>query len=94
MLVDVSKSLPLILMALAALVLAGCVKPYDLLHPEPRLEGNDLALHESWCYETLGQIDCYVQPQPQLGSRLINVDPQARYPLTKEEYNQAVAVGR
>ena len=92
--VDVSKSLPLILMALAALVLAGCVKPYDLLHPEPTVVGNDLTLHESWCYETLGQIDCYVQPQPQRGGRLVNVDPQARYPLTTPEYNQAVAAGR
>lgn len=96
--VDVSRTLPLIIMAIAALCLAGCEDVRRLLRGEP-LDDPDptllqLPLHESWCYQSLGQIDCYVQPQPGRASQLLNVDPQSRFPLTEAEHQAAVAASR
>lgn len=98
--VDVSKTLPLILMAIAALCLASCDRVRDFIqHGTPTMSQADkdklsVPLHESWCYQSLGQIDCYVQPQPDRGSQLVNVDPQSRLPLTEAEHKAAVAAGR
>ena len=46
------------------------------------------ATHESWCYRTLGTVDCFSQPQPNQGARLVNVDPENRFPLTPQAYNR------
>jgi hypothetical protein len=45
---------------------------------------------ESWCYETLGQIDCYPQPQDVPPGRLVNVQPGDQRPLTRSEYRGAL----
>ena len=52
---------------------------------------DQIAPHESWCYETLGYSECYASPQDVPPGRLINVDPPNRYPLTNYNYNQALA---
>ena len=55
----------------------------------PRLATN-LPAHESWCYKTLGQIDCYPGPQRFPPESLISVDPPSRFPLTREAYAAAL----
>ena len=46
--------------------------------------------HESWCYETMGDPQCYARPQIGAANRLINVDPPSRYPLDAAAYRDAV----
>jgi hypothetical protein len=93
------KTLPFILLALAALALAGCngtevaamgatagifyTKPDPL---PPADTADQIAQHESWCYETMGYAECYAHAQNVEPNRLINVDPQSRYPLTAHDY--------
>ncbi|MBI1272710.1 MAG: hypothetical protein GC131_01305 [Alphaproteobacteria bacterium] len=43
--------------------------------------------HQSWCYETIGEPDCYTGPQDVPKDRLINVDPVSQRPLTPEQYD-------
>lgn len=97
------KALPFILLALAALSLAGCngttvyaagaaagmwySKPKT---PPPADTADQIAPHESWCYETLGYPECYTQAQNVEPNRLINVDPQNHYPLTPQKYWEVV----
>ena len=45
--------------------------------------------HESWCYKTLGRVDCYTTPQSAEAERLIGVDPPAVMPTTKEGHADA-----
>jgi hypothetical protein len=98
------KTLPFILFALAMLALAGCngttvfagastlgiigTKPAAL---PPADTADQIAQHDSWCYETLGYAECYAHPQDVPPNRLINVDPANKYPLTAYNYNQALA---
>jgi hypothetical protein len=51
---------------------------------------NQIPEHESWCYRTMGFVECYSQPQDVPATRLVNVDPANRYPLTARSYNEAV----
>jgi hypothetical protein len=97
------KTLPFILLALAALVLAGCngttvamagsaagiwyTKPAT---PPPADTAAQIAPHENWCYATMGYPECYPQAQNVQPDRLINVDPQNRYPLTTHDYWEIV----
>ena len=97
------KTLPFILLALAALALASCnattltsvastagiwlTKPGA---PPPADTKDQIAQHESWCYETLAEPVCYAHPQDVDPNRLINVDPESRYPLTAQEYTETV----
>jgi hypothetical protein len=96
-------TLPFILLALAMLALAGCgtipylggevagmyaTKPDDL---PPADTADQIAEHESWCYETLGYAECYSSPQETPPNRLINVDPENRYPLNVRAYNEDLA---
>jgi hypothetical protein len=97
------KTFPFILLALAALALAGCnattvtsvastagiwlTKPGT---PPPADTEHQIKEHESWCYETMGYAECYPQPQDVDPNRLINVDPQNLYPLTPRDYEEAV----
>lgn len=58
--------------------------------PDPADTQSQIAEHENWCYSTLGYSECYSEPQDTQPSRLINVDPQNRYPLNGRSYNEAV----
>lgn len=49
-----------------------------------------MSQHESWCYQTAGYPECYAYPQKDANSRLINVDPPNRYPMTARAYHEAV----
>jgi hypothetical protein len=97
------KTLPFILMALAMLALASCSGTTVALGGEalgiwstrpdqlpPADTADQIAQHESWCYNTMGYPECYTTPQDGAGNRLINVDPESRYPLTPRAYNEAV----
>jgi hypothetical protein len=97
------KSLPFILLALAMLSLAGCTGGETYLigsaigiwetkpaEKPPADTADQIAQHESWCYETLGYAECYTQAQNTEPDRLINVDPQSRYPLTNHNYWEVV----
>ncbi|MFY9288843.1 MAG: hypothetical protein WAO98_10125 [Alphaproteobacteria bacterium] len=97
------KTMPFILFALAALMLAGCngttvvasvaaagiflTKPDE---PPPADTASQIAAHESWCYETLGDIECHAKPVREASNRLVMVEPQNRYPLTTRAYHEAV----
>jgi len=64
-------------------------KPGD---PPPADHAQDIPPHESWCYRTLGDVECFAKAQEEaLPEALINVDPQNRYPLTAQEYRDEVA---
>jgi hypothetical protein len=50
--------------------------------------------HQSWCYSTMGDTECYSHPQDVQPHRLVNVDPQSAYPLTPTAYRQVVALDK
>ncbi len=97
------KTLPFILFGLAMLALAGCngtviglgaaaggiigTRPGD--EPPADLSAQ-MPQHETWCYETAGEPQCYAYPVKDANSRLINVDPPNRYPLTARAYHETV----
>ncbi|MGE3623921.1 MAG: hypothetical protein AB7H77_08640 [Bdellovibrionales bacterium] len=101
------KTLPFILIALAMLSLAGCngttvyaagaatgiFLTRDKDKP-PADTASQIPEHESWCYSTLGYPQCYPYPINTHPSRLINVEPQNRYPLTPAQYWEAVYAAR
>jgi len=58
--------------------------------PPPADTEDQIAAHESWCYESMGYAECYAHPQPVDPNRLINVDPANHYPLTPQAYRNAV----
>lgn len=62
--------------------------------PPPADTQSQIPEHESWCYATLGDSECYSEPQDTQPSRLINVDPQSRYPLNGRSYQEAVMHAR
>ena len=93
------KTLPFVLLALAMLSLAGCNGTtvyaagaatgilYTKDKPLPPADTKDqMAAHESWCYETMGYPECYTKAQLVEPDRLINVDPANHYPLTPRSY--------
>ncbi len=47
--------------------------------------------HETWCYKTLGAIDCYPGPQRLPPESLVSVDPPDRFPLSRADHAKAVA---
>jgi len=93
------KNFPFVLLALAALSLAGCngttvyaaaatagiigTKPDK---PPPADLADQIPQHQSWCYETMGYAECYTTAQNTEPDRLINVDPANKYPLTARDY--------
>jgi hypothetical protein len=98
------KTLPFILLALAGLLMGGCSgfnlaaagTYYGVTHTRPdELPPADVAdqtaPHESWCYETMGQPECYAHPQIGADNRLIMADPANKYPLTHAAYDRAAA---
>ncbi len=54
--------------------------------PPPADTAHSIQPHESWCYETLGDVVCYAHAQDVDPDRLVNVDPPNRYPLTPRAY--------
>lgn len=79
-----------LLMLATTLVLAGCVPPWKA---RPSLAAGRPPEHESWCYKTLAEVDCYARPQNTAADRLVGVDPPARHPLNAREHGKAVAAG-
>ena len=47
--------------------------------------------HETWCYTTMAETQCFTKAQPVSPTRLVNVEPQNRYPLTPEDYRDELA---
>ena len=101
------RTLPFILLALAALSLANCngttvytaaatagifySKPAT---PPPADVAHQIPPHQSWCYETMGYPECFTVAQNVDPERLINVDPQNLYPLTPHDYWEVVYADR
>lgn len=100
--ISTAKTLLSALLALSTLALVGCsgaaitggtaavayvTSPST---PPPADTASQIAEHESWCYQTLGYAECYPHPQDVPPGRLINVDPQNRYPLTSEAYDDMI----
>lgn len=46
--------------------------------------------HETWCYTTMGDPVCYSKAQNVQPNRLVNVEPQNRYPLTADAYRDEI----
>ncbi len=100
------KILPLLSLAFVTLPLAGCagwpaagaayvgVTETRRDDPPPADTADQIAAHDSWCYETLGYAECYAHAQNVDANRLINVDPANEYPLTPQAYRDAAAVDR
>jgi hypothetical protein len=84
--------------------LTGCNAPIPLAiaggsgiyytRPEKEPDANTtdgMPPHESWCYSTLGEVvECFTQPQDTIPSRLVNVDPANRYPMSTKAYREQV----
>jgi len=90
-------------LAVALFGLGGCVTPdwanlsYWQKRKQPRMTTvapNGTPVHASWCYETLAEIDCYDRPQDVPPGRLVSVDPPQMTPLTREQYDKALADSR
>ena len=62
--------------------------------PPPADTASQIPQHESWCYSTMGDPECYAHPQDVPPSRLINVEPQNRYPVDLRAYHDAVIEGQ
>lgn len=89
------KNTPLTLLAFGLVLLGGCSPTLKSWFQggtgKPREAYSVLPKHESWCYNTLGEIDCYPGPQSGLvPESLVSVDPPSRYPLTREDYAKAL----
>jgi len=100
------KEFPFVSLA-AMLFLTGCNPPVGIglaeagaawitkpSTPDAADTASQIAPHESWCYRTLGTIECFDQPQDDAGNRMINVDPQNRYPLNARAYAEVVTQNR
>ncbi|MDR3448357.1 MAG: hypothetical protein P4M15_01170 [Alphaproteobacteria bacterium] len=59
--------------------------------PPPADTADQIPEHESWCYSTMGQPECFAHPQDVPPERLINVDPANRYPVDLEAYRALIA---
>lgn len=59
--------------------------------PPPANVADQIPPHESWCYRTMADTECYTRAQDVPPSRLVNVEPQSLYPLTPEDYRNEVA---
>jgi hypothetical protein len=85
-------------------LLAGCAVPLAVAggmyatkpsEPSPADTASQIPQHESWCYSSLGNsVECFSEPQDTPPGRLINVEPQSRYPLTAAAYRQVVEQNR
>jgi len=92
------RSAAVLLSALGAFALGGCTGPVIMgadaamivatrpLSPPPADTQSQIPEHETWCYTTLGDTQCYTKAQEVPPDRLVNVEPQNRYPLTPAAY--------
>lgn len=58
--------------------------------PPPADTADQIPQHESWCYQTMGEAQCFAHAQDVPPDRLINVDPQSRYPVDLAAYHQVL----
>jgi len=83
---------------LSLILLSGCVPMQDMLSVEKLtfwkqkkvIETGRPKPHESWCYKTLGAVDCYRTPQNVSPERLVGVSPLLKRPLTRDNHAQAL----
>ena len=90
-------------LALGALALGGCSEQVVavgsaatiyLTRPDTPPAANtksQIPEHESWCYSTMGDTECYTKAQDVPPGRLVNVEPQNLYPLTPDGYKDELA---
>ncbi|MFA4995176.1 MAG: hypothetical protein WC521_07740 [Bdellovibrionales bacterium] len=65
-----------------------------LTHPEkgpPADTKHQIQEHESWCYKTMADVECYAKAQDMEPNRLVNVEPQNLRPLTADAYKDEIA---
>jgi hypothetical protein len=58
--------------------------------PPPPDIADQIPPHESWCYSTMGDTQCFAHAQNVPPERLVNVDPQSSYPVDLAAYRQAL----
>ena len=87
---------------LLLLALVGCTPPdlavgagaavmmYATRSDDNATTATKSASGEVWCYRTLGYPECYPTPQNVVPERLINVEPQSKYPSSYEAYNKLI----
>ncbi len=92
----------ILLFAMGALILGGCTQQkvaagavalvtYTKPEEKPPAETkSQIPAHETWCYTTMGDTECYAKAQDVQPGRLVNVEPQNLYPLTEEAYNDEI----
>jgi hypothetical protein len=90
-------------LALGAFALTGCTQQVVVAEtaasmyllrpatPPPADTQSQIAEHESWCYKTMADTECYTKAQDVAPGRLVNVEPQNLYPLTPQAYRDEVA---
>lgn len=79
---------------LSLILVSGCTPFWrKWMHDDGGKPATSTAMikHESWCYNTLGAIDCYPGPQRLPPESLVSVDPPSRYPLTRADHAKALA---
>lgn len=75
---------------LAVSLLGGCV-PFWKKEAPPVSAEAPIKPHETWCYKTMGETECFAGPQNLPPENLVMVDPPSRYPLTREAYQRVLA---
>lgn len=76
---------PVIAGSSAAMIVATKPSP-----PPPADAAQRIQTKETWCYSTSGAPQCYPSIQDVPPGRLINVDPQNRYPVDMQTYRDAL----
>lgn len=86
------KGLALLLLSLT---MTACIPAFWRKPPPPSMVGTDgMPLHQSWCYQTLAEIECYTEPQDVPPGRLVGVNPPIITPLSRSEYAKTLAESR
>lgn len=77
-------------------LLGGCTTSVDrffkdLINPSAQAQpvAAKIPPHDSWCYHTLGEVDCYTEAQGHEAERLVAVDPPVKTPSTRAEHTKA-----
>lgn len=82
-------------LCLCLLALGGCEEQMKALKTWAGKGSNARAAYpitparESWCYRTLGEIECYPQPQDLPPDSLVSVDPPSHLPLSRSDHAKA-----
>jgi hypothetical protein len=59
--------------------------------PPPADTKSQTPEHETWCYKTIADTECYARAQDVPPGRLVNVEPQNLRPLTSSAYKDELA---